>query len=495
MKTMKRKLINSLFALSVAIALPSCDDFLDLKPISDATAENAYTTANDAEAALIGAYDSFSQEYYIWDNILFNDVISDNYYAGGDNAEIFAIEDLNISPTNSRLWNNWSQIYNAISKANIVLDKVPGIADPKLDVGNRRNQILGEASFLRGYHYYQLVKMWGGVPLIVHPVASTDPSETQIARSTEAEVYAQIIADLEFAAANLPDAYGDDASVNKARATKGAANAMLAKVYAQKSDRDYNKVLQYADAVINSPAGYMLLENFNDLFDGAHYNNGESIMEIQFVGSTEANWGPQLLLPPSISGDTWRKFVTPSHDLVNAFDAAGDTERKNSTILFENAPWADEFWSENVNGSVPFAYKWKSANGWASTNRQYIVRLGDIMLLKAEALNALNRPTEARDVLNEVRSRAGLANTTATTTADLKLAILDERRLELAQEGQRWDDLRRNGVALDVMNNLVEVNLITDQPKDYVMTTDKLLLPIPQSERNRNPNLGQNNGY
>ncbi|HYC84594.1 MAG TPA: RagB/SusD family nutrient uptake outer membrane protein, partial [Chryseosolibacter sp.] len=213
------------------------------------------------------------------------------------------------------------------------------------------------------------------------------------------------------------------------------------------------------------------------------------------VGGTEANWGPQLLLPPSISGDTWRKFVTPSHDLVNAFDAEGDTERKDATILFENAPWADEFWSENVNGSVPFAYKWKSANGWASTNRQYILRLGDIMLLKAEALNKLGRTPEARDVLNDVRERAGLGNTPATTTAEMELAILNERRLELAQEAQRWDDLRRHNMAVDVMNNLVEINIITDQPKDYVMTADKQLLPIPQSERNRNLQLTQNNGY
>src|SRR5688572_3832585 len=172
------KIKISIFVLGLAALLPACDDYLDLKPLSVTTTDNAYNTANDAEAALVGAYDSFSQEYYIWDNILFNDVISDNYYAGGDNPEIYAIEDLNITPTNSRLFNNWSQIYNAIAKANIVLEKVPGIADPQLDQGGRREQILGEASFLRAYHYYQLAKMWGGVPLITEPVASTDPSAT-----------------------------------------------------------------------------------------------------------------------------------------------------------------------------------------------------------------------------------------------------------------------------------------------------------------------------
>jgi hypothetical protein len=479
----------------LALTLTACDDFLEREPISVQTTENSYLTARDAEAALIGAYDSFQQEYYVWDNIIFSDVISDNYYAGGDNPEVFAIEDLNLSPTNGRLFNNWTQLYNAIAKTNVVLAKVPGIADQALEAGNRKNQILGEASFLRAYHYYNLVKLWGPVPLITEPVASTDPAIVNVTRASETEVYNQIVADLEFAAANLPDSYGGDATINKARATKAAANALLAKVWAQRSDRDYAKVLEYANAVINSPAGYALLDNFEHLFDGNHYNNAESILEIQYVGGTEANWGPQLLLPPSLSGDTWRKFVTPSHDLVNAFDAEGDVVRKNSTILFENAPWSDEFWSVAVNGSVPFAYKWKSANGWASTNRQYILRLADIILLKAEALNALGQVDAAADELNSIRERAGLDETGADTDAEMALAIENERRLELAQEGQRWDDLKRYGRAVEVMNALNEIDLRTGNKKVYNMTEEKLLLPIPQSERNRNPNLDQNIGY
>lgn len=481
--------ISSIIAAFMALVLTSCDDYLDLKPISDATTSNAYSTASDAEAALVGAYDSFQQEYYIWDNVIFSDVISDNYYAGGDNPEVFAVEDLNITPTNGRLFNNWSQIYNGISKANTVLSKVPGITDPKIDVDGRREQILGEASFLRAYHYFQLVTLWGEVPLVLEPVVSTDPSETQKPRSTQAEVYAQIIADLEFAIENLPDTYGNDPGVNKARATKGAANALMAKVYAQKPDRDYGKVLEHCNAVINSPAGYKLLENYAFLFDANHYNNEESILEVQFVGGTEANWGPQLLLPPSISGDSWRKFVTPSHDLVNAFDAEGDEIRKNASILFEKAPWSDEFWSVEVNGNVPFAYKWKNADGWASTNRQYLLRLADIILLKAEALNELDRLDEARIEINAVRDRVDLGPTPAGNKAEMRLAIENERRLELAQEAQRWNDLKRYGRAVEVMNNLVEIDLRTNTAKDYNMTEEKLLLPIPQSEINRNPKL------
>ncbi|WP_231862305.1 RagB/SusD family nutrient uptake outer membrane protein [Rufibacter sp. DG15C] len=474
---------------------PACESFVDLDPISDLTADNAYKSANDAEAALVGVYESFQAEYYIWDNLVFSEILSDNYYAGGDNAEIFAVDNINITPTNSRLWNNWSQIYNAISKANVVLQKVPLITDPKL-TDARKAQILGEAAFLRAYHYYQLVKLWGGVPLVLEPVNSLDPATTQKPKATEVEVYNQIVTDLMFALDNrLPDTYGGDASVNKARATKGAANALLAKAWAQRPDRDYNKVLQYADAVISSPASYSLLPTFTHLFDGTHYNNAESILEVQFTGGTEANWGPQMLLPPSLSGDTWRKFMTPSHDLVNAYDAEKDNVRKNTTILFENAPWADEFWSVSTGGSVPFAYRWKSANGWASTNRQYIFRLADIILLKAEALNELGRLEDAKTALNLVRKRVNLANTTANSKESMRTAILNERRLELAQEGQRWDDLRRFGVTAQVMGNLNEIDLRTNTRKDYSVKAHELFLPIPQSEINRNPNLVQNPGY
>ena len=482
-------------AASLLLSTSACKDFVDLAPISSATTANAYNTAPDAEAALTGVYDSFSQEYYIWDNILFSDVISDNYYAGGDNPEIFAIDKLEITPTNARLNSNWGQLYGAIAKANLVLQKVPAIQDAALDNNNRRAEILGEASFLRAFHYYQLVSLFGGVPLVTSPISSTESGATNVPRSTEEEIYAQIITDLEFAAANLPDTYSGVASISKARATKGAANALLAKVYAQKPSKDYSKVLQYADAVISSPADYRLMPSFDFLWDGDHYNNAESILEAQFEGGPEANYGPQLLLPPSISGDSWRKFVTPSKDLVKAFDDENDQVRKNATVLFENAPWSDEYWALPVGGSVPFAYKWKSANGWASTNRQYLLRLADIILLKAEALNELNRPLDAKLEVDKIRLRAGLPPTTASTQATLKPAILNERRLELAQEAQRWNDLKRYGVAVEVMNALNEIDLRTNSKTNYNAQPTDLLLPIPQQELNRNTKLTQNPGY
>jgi hypothetical protein len=286
--------------------------------------------------------------------------------------------------------------------------------------------------------------------------------------------------------------------VNKARATAGAAWALMAKAYAQKPAPDYEKVLDCITEVESSQANYKLID-YNHLFDGAHYNNEESILEVQWIAGSDGNWGPQLLLPPSISGDSWRKFITPSKDLVAAFDAEGDEIRKNTTILFENVSWIDEYYGidEPSDGnpypnSVAFGYKWKNAAGWSSSDRQYILRYGDIVLLKAEALNETNQLDLAVTEVNRIRNRVnlpGLTDEQKSSKDVLKMTILNERRLELAQEAQRWDDLVRYGVVVETMNNLNEIDLRTGQAVDYKMTEDKIFLPIPQQELDRNPAL------
>lgn len=493
-KKMKMKNIKILIVLVSILSITSCDDYLDLKPISEETSANGYENASQIEAALVGAYESFqSAEYYVWDNILFSDVRADNAYAGGDNPEIFAIDKLQITPTNSRLFTNWSNLYNAIAKTNLILDKVDGVTDPTFSE-TRRNQIKGEAYFLRAYHYFTLVKLWGGVPLVTKYVNSADPAVVNIPKASVDEVYASIINDLETAASLLPDTYGSDASVNKARATSGAANALVAKAYAQKPNPNYQKVLDYIQLVESSTANYTLI-NYANLFDSNNYNNAESIIEVQYLGGNEGNYGPQLLLPPSISGDTWRKFVTPSKNLIAAFDEQADNVRKNASILFENVQWVDEYWGNSIGSSIPFSFKWKIAGGFASSNRQYLLRYGDIVLLKAEALNELNQLEPAATQVNRIRTRASLPNLTAAQKSSkevLRETILKERRLELFQEGQRWDDLARFNRLVTTMNNLVEIDLRNGNPVNYNMTQAKILLPIPQQELDRNPALVQN---
>lgn len=483
-----------ILATIIAVTAWSCEDFLDLKPISEETTATAYESYSQIEAALTGTYESFQSDAYVWNNILFSDVRSDNYYAGGDNPEIFEMDFLTISATNSKVYQSWSNIFNAILKANIVLEKVDAVNDPLL-TDERKEQIKGEAYFLRAYHYYNLVNLFGGIPLILEPTSSTDASAVNIPRSTSTEVFEQILNDLDLAVSLLPDTYGSDATINKARATSGAANALAAKACLQKPTPDYTKALQYISNVETSNANYQLVE-YAHLFDGNHYNNAESILEIQYLGGDEGNWGPQLFLPPSLSGDTWRKFVTPSNDLVNAFDSEGDDIRKDATIFWENInDWVDEYWGNAIGSAVPFAYKWKNAMGWASTDRQYLLRYGDIVLLKAEALNETGKLSEAIAAVNSIRARVNLDPLTAEKSENkdaLRIAILNERRLELAQEAQRWDDLVRYGKAVETMQNLVEIDLRTNEAVTYNMTEEKILLPIPQQELDRNQELDVN---
>lgn len=487
----------------------SCKKFLDQKPVSLITTENAYTTAANIEAALNGAYSSFmGYDYYQWEFVEQSDVRSDNAYAGGSGDHDFLQLDLGtISNANGAVYRDWKQLYASIAKCNVVIDNIVNVTDPAL-TDARRAQIIGEASFLRAFHYYQLVKYWGAVPLEKHS-NSTDPSVIRISRSSDTAVYNFIAEDLTTAVTNLPDAYGDP-SIDKVRATRGSANALLAKIWAQRRDRDYTKVLQYCNAVTGSPAGYGLLTNYADLFDGAHPYNQESIMEISYVGGTpQGCWGAELFYPThdgsgNVPSDAWQRYCVPSKTLVNAYDLAGDQIRKNANISFEIAPWADENWNPCGDAAtpIPFNVKQKHPNNWNSGDHVYLLRLADILLLKAEAQNETGDLGGAITTLKLVRDRVGLPLLSPGSQTEMRSAILNERQLELAFEAQRWDDLVRYGVAVTVMNNLQE-NKYTCKggtagspiPLNYNMTDQKLVLPIPLLELQANPSLTQNAGY
>ena len=504
-KFFKLRILSLSCFLVLITTLSSCDkEFLELTPTSALTTGNAYNSAQDLNNALIGAYRSFYTEYYQWDNILLGDVRSDNaYVGGGGDAPIKQYDDLAISSINNRVFNNWQQLYQGIGRCNIILEKIKTVNDPALDRDNLGKHIIGQASFLRAFHYYQLVKLYGGVPLELNS-NSSDPNKINLPRSTATEVYNQIDADLQVALVNLPDSYVGGPSVNKVKATKGAANALLAKIWAQRSDRDYTKVLKYSNDVINSPAGYSLVANYAHLFDGDHYFNSESILEISFLGGNwdVSNWGVQLFLAPE---DGWQKYCVPSKNLIAAYDAQGDVVRKNASVVFwKNLDWADENWNACADKTVavPFAYKLKHAAGWNSGDHPYLLRLDDIILLKAEAQNELGDLAGSLLTIKQIRDRVNLPLLTATSKADMKTKILNERRLELAFEDQRWDDLVRAGIAVQVMNSLNEKKytcgggtLSAPITINYNATEDKLLCPIPQLERDTNPNLTQNPGY
>ena len=499
-----RKTITAACLLTLVTLLFSCNQFLDLKPQSTLNTGNAFNSAQDLNNALAGAYRAFYYEYYQWDDILLGDVRSDNAYAGGGgDAPIVQYDNLTITTGNNRMYANWSQIYTGIGRCNVIISKLNEINDPALDKNNLRKEIIGQASFLRAFHYYQLVKTYGGVPIELNS-NSADPAKTNLPRSTETEVYTQIDKDLHVALDNLPDSYTGGNEVNKVKATKGAANALLAKIWAQRSDRDYSKVLQYSNAVISGAAGYALLPNYADLFDGVHYLNDESILEISYLGGNwdVSNWAVQLFLAPE---DGWQKYCVPSKDLVAAYDAENDNVRKEANIVFwDNIDWADENWNPcgDKSMTIPFNYKQKHPDGWNSGDHFYLLRLADILLLKAEAQNESGDLAGAAATVNLVRSRSHLPAVVAASKAEMKDKILLERRLELAFEAQRWDDLARAGNLVSVMNNLHEVKYtcgdgVLSNPIaiSYGATTNKILCPIPQQELDANAKLTQNPGY
>lgn len=485
-----RRYIN--FSLLAIFLLPliACEDFLDVRPVSqgiapeDQSADSAfYTNAEDAEAALAGVYSEFRNEYWELDYFVNGDAQSDDAYAGADNPANFQIDEMRIDAINSNVSRDWAYLYSTVGKANEVINNVDDVTELSAE---RKDQIKGEASFIRAFHYFQLVRLWGDVPLQLQEIRTVSaellPEIYPImfpARSPESEVYAQIIADLELAAATAPVT-----APNKGYVTKGAANAVLAKVYATIEPHDWNKVLQYCDAVINGP--YSLLPEYDQLWDNSAENSAESIFEVNYEGtSSSGNWGTGMF-----QGTDWKKFNTPSNDLVAAFDAEGDEIRKNASITFSDVSgkWTDPYWPAN---NFPFVYKYRNLTSPSPQNYIFL-RLADIILLKAEALNELGDVTGAAELVNMIRERVDLSPTNAANQADMRLAIEKERRLELAFEGHRWFDLKRTGRAIEVMSNVKGPD---GEPLNYPAVAERLLWPIPQSELDNNTKLVQNPGY
>lgn len=488
---MQARYLFPLFA-AVALSFGSCEKFLELEPesqgiaVSNTDADSVFfKSAGEVEAALAGAYSDFKNEYYQLDYYVNGDAQSDDAYAGGDNPDNFQIDDYRLDATNRNVSRDWAYLYATIGKTNTVINNVGAVKDPAL-TETRKAEIIGEASFIRAFMYFQLVQLWGDVPLQLKEVKTISADKLADiypiifpARASTEDIYKQIITDLETALANVRAT-----ATHKGYATKGAVNAVLAKVYATQTPHDWAKVKSYCDAVV--AGGYTLLPDYNQLWNNANENSAESIFEINYNGGvTDGNWGTKIF-----RGLDWKKFNLPSNDLVQAFDDEGDNIRKNASVAFldVSGKWSDSHWPQT---RYPFINKWH--NFQEGSNQNYIfIRLADILLLKAEALNELGDQTGAAALVNQIRERANLAKTTASSQADLRLAIEKERRLELAFEGHRWYDLKRTGRAIAVANAAKGAN---GQSLGYNLTENRLFWPIPQAELDKNAKLTQNKGY
>lgn len=480
----------------IALGLSACKkSFIDKIPQSSLTTGNFFKTANDAETGLTGAYATMRNGFYQYNNLLFTDGRSDNCYVNGDdNAHEWPLENFTYAPSNTKIGGEWADLYNMIASANTVLDNVPGITDPALTT-TRKNQILAEARFLRAMHYYWLVTEWGPTPLVLSANYNGHYTPT---RASVAAVYAQIIADLQFADANLP---ATPFNSQVGRATLGAADALLAKTYAQMGD--YANCLTYCNKVINS-GQYSLVPSFANLWGVANKNNSESIFEIQSTQTgTYYNYGAELW--DYVSSDNYPKRNIGSYDLIQAFAAEGDNGPRYTTTFswhVANASFNMPLNAWNPANPIPFVNKQPDPGGFDSPDDIELIRYADIILLAAEANNQLGNAAAATTELNLIRARAGIPNTTAVIKSDLALAILNERRLELVNEGCRWHDLLRanaNGTIniITLMNNQYDSNgnLLKYGINGAGVDQHELLFPIATTELQLNPNLTQNPGY
>ncbi len=332
--------------------------------------------------------------------------------------------------------------YEGINRCNQALNIIPKL--DKVDA-SLKVRLIGEAKFLRAFMYFNLVKCYGGVPIVdrLPNPSSEEDRIMQLTRKSKAEVYAFIEKDLNEAIAALPLKSSYNSS-EKARASKGAAYAMLAKVSL------YQKKWQVVVDNCNAISGYTLSPDYAIMFRLAGENDNESIFEIQGVGTVPVKGiqGYSQTQGARGTGGWGWGFNTPSISLLNAYEQ-GDV-RKNATIIFAGTTLYDGRFVPTTVENPRYSYKAYSSlysNAWESDKNIKVLRYGEILLIKAEALNELGRTSEAIPLLNQIRNRAGLPNTTANSQADLKMAIWKERRVELAFEHDRFFDLVRTGQA------------------------------------------------
>ncbi len=433
--------------LCIYLSVSSCD-VIEQEPIDSVSTQSLFKLPSDADAAIIGTYRYLANLGYNY--IVFAELPTKNTVGNALNRQFEQMNNLIIVADNSQFTNLWDQQFALINAANVVIDKVPGI--PGMSDA-AKNSIVAEARFMRAFTYFNLVRYFGAVPLITKPTESPDVSALQVSRTPTAEVYKQILEDLDFAKLNLPETH---AGLGKtARATKAAAFALGARINLTR--KNYTLALADANQVI-SRKGEALTVPYANLF--LTKNSAEAILEINYDTQLQ-NALATTFLPGSLGGT---RTIQVNPNLVAAYEP-GDL-RKDATIGFANA--------DN--------YMKKYSRSSTKDDNIIVFRLAEVLLTKAEALAETSYPNaEAVKLLNEIRRRAGLAAIAPATLADFRKALYKERRLELSFEGHEWFDIVRTG-------RLQEVLGITD--------INKSIWPVPASELARNPKLlPQNPGY
>lgn len=485
------KLKYNLIAIALlGFSFSSCSDFLEQNPQTDLSENDFYKTADDILSAVNGAYSSL-QEGDIYGNwYVFGEIPSDNTrnQLSGSVTTQNEFDQFYIDTQNSMIANFWKAAYKVINRTNTVLGRIDGI-EINTELANRYKL---ECKFIRALMYFNLVRVYGDVPLVLKEISISESYD--ILREPKENVYNQIIADLK-EAQDLPVSYS---TAEDGRATQGAAKALLANVYM--TLHKYAEAETILAEIINS-GRYSLLENtpgslnidgYKNVFSPVNHNSKEGIFEIQFLkggygeGSNYANnFAPENSGTNVVAvGGTGGNNI-PEMDIYNAYEE-GDLRRDFSMSLGyydnrKNNEWVE---SRYVCKFMDVPYQ----NNDASNNYP-VIRYADVILMYAEALNQNGKTAEACKYLNMTRRRGFGYQTTETSPVDLQTAdkaqfalmVEQERRVELAFENHRWFDLIRTGRAVEVMRS-----------KGFSLNETNLICPIPQKQIDVNPKLTQN---
>lgn len=504
-----KNILKCTILISVTYLFTACD--INRNPISDFSELNIGGTSQTGKrikfltkAEMENQYnelyksmkDGNSIEKWFMDYLVYTDTHADNAYRGAIDIELTQLEQQSQNGDNKNIKRDWDVYLQKIGVANQIIFNIDSVPDTTLTKVERK-QWKAEALIFRSMMYFDMVRLWGDVQLFIHQLPDINAQNfAEVyplyypARDSVSKVYRQIIQDLTIALE--PGGAPDLNPANKFLLTKTLANALLAKIYAEKPVRDYAKVIEYAQKVEND--NLSLVSKYSDLFGmkadntDALRNTSESIFEITYGDGQNWIWmmyGVNAADPKSVYD--WAKWCTPSRDLIAAFDKEGDTERKNQTIINAKVTWSNHYPSNN------YAHMYKYRSNFSSVIK---VRLADILLLKAEALVEQGSLSEAVVIVNKIRRRAKLPDLTsdiASSKALMQDAVLNERRLELAFEGQRWFDLVRTDKVFQVMNTLNSRDAGRAQMEPII--PDLLLLPIPQSVVEINKLMVQNPGY
>lgn len=463
------KNILAVVCLCLFVGTACKKDFLELSPQSTIAPETFFKTAADAVTAVNGCYKSLAvgNQYGSTFQILM-ETRGDNYLdqdpssGAGQNYQINRFSD---SPGNTNLYNAWTSLYSTIFRCNTVLESVEPI---KMD-NTLKSRIKAEASFIRALSYFNLVRLWGDVPLVIK---SIDPiGASNLKREAVTAIYTQIEADLTFAAANLPTTYP---AADLGRVTKGAAQGLLGKVYVYQ--KKYTNAKTVLDDVINAKT-FSLLPNIAETFSPTVKYHAEILFAVRFTkgiaGQDHGYWYANT------------QIIGLDSTLFKAYDAV-DTRRPMI-----------EFAKPTGNSNIlPRKFIDIAVNNNTGTDFP-ILRYADVLLLQAEVLNEIgySNTTTAGTAfahLNAVRKRAGLTELTATDLVDqtaFRKEIYKQRRLELPFEGDRWFDMVRTNTAIEA---------IAASNKKITIAPFRFLYPIPQQEidiMNNKTTFPQNPGY